>query len=175
MLAFCIGSNVDPHANIHRALSELRDRFGPLRCSNTYRSAAVGFDGPDFLNLAALAESDESLPGIVKWIKRLELRLGRDPDKPRFASRPIDIDLFVPGDSGELTISRREIQENSFILCPLAELFPSHKLEPGAPGLAELWAGYDKSRHPLEPVVLDFRDYGPIAPTGITATPSGRR
>lgn len=174
-LAFCIGSNIDPEANIRRALAALRERFGPLRCSHVYRSAAAGFDGPDFLNLAALAEADEPLAGIVQWIKRLELRLGRDPNKPRFASRPIDIDLFVPGEAGDLTVSRREIEENAFVLRPLAELLPSHKLAPGAPGLAELWARHDKSRHPLEPVALHFKDYGPIAPTGTTATPSGRR
>ncbi len=159
LLAFCLGSNDRASANIRRALAELRQRFGPLRRSNVYRSAAAGFDGPDFLNLVALAEIEEPLPEVVAWLKQLERRLGRDPNKPKFASRPIDIDVFVPGAPdgahGALTVSRREVLDHAFILCPLAELLPDHKLAPDGPGLADLWNRFDKSRQTLVKVDLD--------------------
>ena len=159
LLVLCIGSNENAAVNIRRALTELERKFSPLSCSNAYRSAAAGFDGADFLNLAALAETDEDVPDAVSWLKQLELRLGRVPGKPRFSSRPIDIDVFVPdaadGTHGSLTVSHREVLDNPFILCPLAELLPGHKLAPDSPDLAELWARFDKSRHPLTRVDLD--------------------
>ncbi len=178
-LVFCVGSNLEPAANIIRALDALGSRFGPLRCSAAYRSAAVGFTGPDFLNLCALAESDEAPPAIVAWLKQLELRLGRDPSQPSYSSRPIDIDLFVPGAPdgahGKLTVSHREIRENAFLLCPLAELLPNLKLEPGGPDLATLWKIHDNSAGAITRVELTWSDQGPRAPTGMTSTPSGRR
>lgn len=159
LLVLCIGSNENAAANIRRALKELEERFGPLRCSNVYRSAAVGFDGADFLNLAALAETDEALPETVSWLKRLEIRLGRDPAQSGYSSRPIDIDVFVPGAPdgayGAMTVSHREVLENAFILRPLAELLPDHKMVPEGPGLAELWNRFDQSRHPLTKVKID--------------------
>ena len=159
LLVFCIGSNENAAANISRALGELEARFGRLRRSEVYRSAAVGFDGADFLNMAALAETGEAVPEVVAWLKRLELRLGRDPAKPSLSSRPIDIDVFVPGAAdgahGSLTVSHGEALGHAFILRPLAELLPNHKLVPNGPNLIELWARYDKSRHPLTSVELD--------------------
>ncbi len=176
---FCIGSNLEPTANISRALAALRDRFGPLRCSSAYRSVAVGFTGPDFLNLCALAESVEAPPAIVAWLKQLELRLGRNPSQPRYSSRPIDIDLFIPGAPdgahGKLTVSHQEIRESAFLLCPLAELLPDLKLEPDAPGLATLWKEFDESSGTVTRVEFNGSGQGPRAPTGMTSTPSGRR
>lgn len=157
-LVFCIGSNENAAANIRRALAELETRFGPLRCSNVYRSAAVGFEGADFLNLAALAETGETVPEVVSWLKQLELRLGRDPAQPSFSSRPIDIDVFAPRAVDDvhcaLTVSHREVLENAFMLRPLAELLPKHQLKPKGPNLAKLWRKFDKSRQPLLPTNL---------------------
>ena len=47
-----LGSNQEPHRYLRAALDELRARFGSLDVSPAYRSAAVGFDGADFINLA---------------------------------------------------------------------------------------------------------------------------
>ncbi len=179
LLVFCIGSNENAAVNIGRALEELEARFGRLRCSGVYRSAAVGFDGADFLNMAALAETSEAVPEVIAWLKQLELRLGRDPAKPSLSPRPIDIDVFVPGAAdgahGSLTVSHQEVLDSAFILGPLVELLPNHKLEPNGPEFSKIWREFDKSRHPLEPVKLDLPGQGPRAATGITATPSGRR
>lgn len=158
LLVFCIGSNENAAVNIRRALAELESRFGPLRCSNVYRSAAVGFDGADFLNMAALVETEEAVPDVVAWLKRLELRLGRDPARSSYSSRPIDIDVFVPGDMGSaygaITVSLREALENAFILRPLAELLPDHKFKADGPDFSRLWQDFDKSRQPLTLVEL---------------------
>lgn len=159
LLVFCIGSNENAAANISRALEELEARFGQLRRSGVYRSAAVGFDGADFLNMAAAAETDEAVTEVVAWLKQLELRLGRDPAKPSLSPRPIDIDVFVPGAAdgadGSLTVSHQEVLDSAFILCPLAEVLPDQKLDPGGPDFGELWTRFEKSRQPLTRVELD--------------------
>ena len=53
-----LGSNIEPEKNLRLGIGELGARFGILELSNVYRSAAVGFDGDDFLNLVAGLESD---------------------------------------------------------------------------------------------------------------------
>ncbi len=177
-LALCIGSNENAAANIRLALKSLRELFGSLRCSRVYRGAAVGFEGPDFLNLAALVDTDDfreaatpfdrggkrraapmaaecggTLPQVVAALKRLEVRLGRTPSSAGFCSRPIDIDVFVPGVAdgafGRLALPHREVLENAHVLCPLAELLPRQRLTPSGPDLAELWSRFDKTRQAL--------------------------
>src|SRR5690606_40942557 len=46
-----IGSNIEPEKNVRFAIAALRAAFGELTVSPVYRTAAVGFDGEDFLNL----------------------------------------------------------------------------------------------------------------------------
>ncbi|NIQ93427.1 MAG: 2-amino-4-hydroxy-6-hydroxymethyldihydropteridine diphosphokinase, partial [Desulfuromonadales bacterium] len=46
-----LGSNIDPEENLRLGIRELRQRYGGLTLSAVYESAAVGFEGPDFLNL----------------------------------------------------------------------------------------------------------------------------
>ena len=48
-----LGSNVDRENRLRQAVDALRSRFGALSLSPVYNSAAVGFDGFDFLNLVA--------------------------------------------------------------------------------------------------------------------------
>ena len=49
-----LGSNLAPEANLRAAAGALRQRFGAVLFSPVYRTPAVGFDGPDFLNAAAI-------------------------------------------------------------------------------------------------------------------------
>ena len=46
-----LGSNVQPRRYLHAAVAALRERFGALQVSPAYRTAAVGFDGPAFLEV----------------------------------------------------------------------------------------------------------------------------
>jgi 2-amino-4-hydroxy-6-hydroxymethyldihydropteridine diphosphokinase len=47
------GQQPGARANLRSAARALRERFGPVLLSPVYRTGAVGFDGPDFLNAAA--------------------------------------------------------------------------------------------------------------------------
>ena len=52
-----LGSNLEPERHLRDALTELRARYGGIVVSPAYRTRAVGFDGPDFLNLAVGIDS----------------------------------------------------------------------------------------------------------------------
>ena len=56
-----LGSNLEPERHLARAVDELRARFGAVTVSSFLRTPAVGFDGPDFLNAAAIIETDLDL------------------------------------------------------------------------------------------------------------------
>ena len=52
-----LGSNLEPEKHLRAALAELRAQFGAIHVSPTYRCKAIGFDGPDFLNLAVAIDT----------------------------------------------------------------------------------------------------------------------
>lgn len=162
VITLSIGSNIDPVPNISRAVAALRHLFPGLRCSTVYESEAVGFEGDNFLNLAALAETDKSLDEIVTTLKQLEDSLGRDRDTPKFSGRSIDVDILTYGDNDGAAagqeLPREEITRNAYVLRPLAELIPDETHPPTGKTYAQLWAGYDKSRQRLWPVQIpEFR------------------
>ncbi len=53
-----LGSNLEPGSNLKLASRELRRRFSLNEMSVVYRSAALGFDGADFLNAVACIDTD---------------------------------------------------------------------------------------------------------------------
>ena len=123
-----LGSNVEPEQNLRAALRELRARFGELIVSPVYRFPAVGFDGPDFLNLAVAIDTDLSAGVLDDWLHALEDRHGRRRDVPRFSSRTLDVDVVLFGDEvlkgpGNLQVPRPELKY-AFVLKPLADIAP---------------------------------------------------
>jgi 2-amino-4-hydroxy-6-hydroxymethyldihydropteridine diphosphokinase len=123
-----LGSNIEPETHLRAALAELRARFGALLVSPVYRSRAVGFDGPDFLNLAVGLDTDLDPMALDEWLHALEDRHGRRRDVARYSSRTLDADivlfdeLIVDG-PGHLRIPRPELSE-PFVLKPLCDIAP---------------------------------------------------
>ena len=123
-----LGSNVDRETRLRQAVAELRERFGELELSPVYNSAAVGFDGYDFLNLVAGFDTELEVKRVAASFREIENQLGRDGSLPKFASRSIDLDILayddlildLPG----IRIPRPEILENAFVLRPLQDLAP---------------------------------------------------
>jgi len=139
-----LGSNLDPEANIASAIRALRARFGEVRVSPVYRTAAVGFDGPAFLNAAAVIDSDLDPVALDAWLHALEDAHGRDRGGPRFGDRTLDIDLVLYDDCildgpGSLRLPREELR-HAFVLRPLAEIAPEAVEPRSGLTLAELWA-----------------------------------
>jgi len=123
-----LGSNLEPEKHLRAALRELRARFGEIVVSPVYRFPAVGFDGPDFLNLAAGIDTDLSAGLLNDWLHALEDRHGRRRDVPRFSSRTLDADIVLFGDQvikgpGNLEVPRPELKY-AFVLKPLADIAP---------------------------------------------------
>ena len=168
-----LGSNQDPGAHLARALRELRARFGPVAASAFYRTAAIGFDGPDFVNGAAAVDSDLSPEALDAWLHALEDAHGRRRDQPRFSSRPLDIDIVFYDDRvlrgpGHLEIPRPELR-HAFVLRPLAELAPDFVDPRSGQALAALWNAHPEHGRPLPIVALDDGARGDsvhAAPTG---------
>ena len=142
-----LGSNLDPEAHLTRALSELDAKFGAVVASRFLRTPAVGFEGPDFLNAAAIVETDLDVVALDAWLHALEDAHGRRRDVPRFSDRPLDIDIVFYDDvvfrgPGNLQVPRPELQ-HAFVLRPLAEIAPDFRDPVSGLTLAQLWA-----RHP---------------------------
>lgn len=120
-----LGSNVDPERHLREALRALRERFGALEVSPTYRSAAVGFAGAAFLNNAVAFECDLARAALRDWLRALEDAQGRDRELPRYADRTLDLDiaLWCEHDACTSDLSREEF-ERAHVLAPLADIAP---------------------------------------------------
>lgn len=154
-----LGSNLQPHRYLRAALAELEARFGPLQISPAYRSRAVGFEGPDFVNLAVGLDTDLAPEALNDWLHALEDRHGRRRDQPRYASRTLDVDIVLYGDlvrqgSGHLDIPRAELR-HAFVLRPLADIAPELRHPVSGRSMAELWAAFPRESEPLSLELLD--------------------
>jgi len=151
------GSNIEPEHNLRNAIAELRRRFGEVELSTVYRTAAVGFEGADFLNLALSFATHRTVDEVVAELDDIEHSAGRRRDEEQFSSRTLDLDLLLFADAvidtPELRLPRSDILEYAFVLGPLAEIAPDlvHPVERATIG--ELWARFDRAEQPLEPVV----------------------
>ena len=155
-----LGSNLEREAKIRQALTLLREQHTEIELSPVYNSAAVGFDGSDFLNLVVGFDTRLSVEVVAASFHDIEDRLGRDRSLPKFASRLIDLDILtyddmildVPG----IRIPRPEILENAFVLRPLQDIAP-HVLHPETgESYATLWLRMAPTAPRLELFPLDL-------------------
>ena len=89
-----LGSNQDPEKNLLSAVIALRETFKNVVVSDWFPTQAVGFSGPDFINAAAIIETEWDVYTLDAWLHALEDRHGRRRDVPRFSSRTLDIDII---------------------------------------------------------------------------------
>jgi 2-amino-4-hydroxy-6-hydroxymethyldihydropteridine diphosphokinase len=150
-----LGSNLEPERHLRTAAIALRERFGQVVFSSVLRTPAVGFDGPDFLNAAAIVRSDLDVHALDEWLHALEAAQGRDRSAPRYASRTLDIDIvffddcvIAPTQGSHLQIPRPELQ-HAFVLQPLAQIAPDFRDPLSGRTLAELWAVHPQHTTPL--------------------------
>ncbi len=145
-----MGANVDPEANILRALGLLSSRARVVGVSTFYRTPAEGRpEQPDYVNGVVAIETElpprELKEGVLEGI---EARLGRRRTGDKFAARPIDLDLLLYEDlvvdEPGLALPPPDIERRPFVAIPLAELAPERIL-PGTDLLlrdvAAKWSG----------------------------------
>lgn len=129
-VALSIGGNQGDSAAIFaHAVNELaRAGLESIQSSSVYRTPPVGCPPgtPDFQNAALTGEWSRSLFKLFNLCKRLEIDAGRPRTHPRYASRPLDLDIVLFGDlvfdDDTLTIPHPESKNRLFVLLPLAEI-----------------------------------------------------
>jgi 2-amino-4-hydroxy-6-hydroxymethyldihydropteridine diphosphokinase len=120
-------------ALLARAAEQVGERVGPIvRRSGVYESEPWGFSDPEsFLNQVLVSETNLEPLEVLDRTQSIEKALGRvrkpdPPHAPRYASRPIDIDLLFYDDlrlcSDRLTLPHPLIAEREFVLAPLREV-----------------------------------------------------
>ena len=153
-----LGSNLEPTANLRDAIEALHRRFGTVVLSPVYRTRAIGFDGDDFLNAAAVIETELDPEALNDWLHALEDVHGRDRSGPRYGDRTLDIDIVLFDDRvlsgpGNLRIPRPELQ-HAFVLKPLADIAADVAVPGDGRTLAQLWATHPERDATFEIVHL---------------------
>lgn len=102
-----------------------------INCSSYYETEPWGFECQEnFLNQVVIFETDLPAGDFLHRCLETEHSLGRQrlSGRPRYSSRPIDIDILfydtVILDTPELTVPHPRIAERNFVLIPLAEILP---------------------------------------------------
>ncbi len=129
--ALGFGGNLgDPVAAFAAALRGLADASGVklTRVSSVWRTAPWGkLDQPEFLNLAALLETDLQARELLALCLALERSQGRERGE-RWGPRTLDIDILTYGaeiiDEPGLQVPHPRMIERAFVLAPLAEIAP---------------------------------------------------
>jgi 2-amino-4-hydroxy-6-hydroxymethyldihydropteridine diphosphokinase len=154
------GSNVEPERNLLRAGRELKRSFPGARFSRCFRNAAVGFDGPDFINFAAELPVAGDAESLRAELQRIEALCGREPGAPRWAPRSMDLDVLLFGEQvlsmPGMLVPRPDLLKRAFMLGPLAELAPALMHPRELRRMDALWRDFDRDSHPLFPVALDL-------------------
>jgi len=145
-----IGSNIDAEANVLAAVTALKAAFGAPLLSPVYRTAAIGFEGPPFLNLVAGFDTDLPPGQVLSTLAGIEDSLGRRRGPDRFDSRTVDLDLLTYGDQ-TLSIAgkelpRDEILDYAFVLKPLADVAPGEHHPVDGRTYRELWRAFTGKR-----------------------------
>lgn len=124
-----LGSNIEPEFNICACLAAVYAKFGDLRCSTIYQTAAVGFAGESFLNAVLSFETALASLELKAWLKQLEIQQGREHSTQKFSARTLDVDLLLYADWIQPTqkLPHPDILHYTFVLQPLAELAPEQK------------------------------------------------
>jgi 2-amino-4-hydroxy-6-hydroxymethyldihydropteridine diphosphokinase len=159
------GSNVEPVANLRRALDSLAARYPGLRCSRAYRNPAVGFEGDDFINLVVAFDTTDEVHEVIERLHEAETLCGRPRHAPKWAPRSMDLDILLFGDTvcdrPGLVLPRPDLIRRAYMLGPAAEVAPGFMHPTLGVTLAELWQGFERGSHPLEVVAIGWRAGSP--------------
>jgi 2-amino-4-hydroxy-6-hydroxymethyldihydropteridine diphosphokinase len=152
------GSNVDPERNLASACQQMADSWPDARFSPAYRNRAVGFDGPDFLNMVVEFHTTESVETVLARLRDIEVLCGRPRNSPKWASRAMDLDILLFGarieKTADYTLPRPDLLKRPYMLGPLAELAPLVRHPTANKSIGELWAQFDRDAHSMTPVPI---------------------
>jgi 2-amino-4-hydroxy-6-hydroxymethyldihydropteridine diphosphokinase len=152
------GSNIEPKQNLRTAINALKRRLGEVQVSRAYRNKAVGFEGPEFINLVIGFKADLTLTEVLAVLQAVEGLCGRARKAPKFEPRTMDLDLLIYGDmvcaTHAITLPRPHLVKRAYMLGPLAELAPGLVHPTLHKTIGELWQEFDQAAHPMTVVDL---------------------
>lgn len=131
------GSNIAPRENIRQMMALLREEAGValIKSSKIYETEPWGFTDQDgFLNGVLLLRSTLTPLSMLKKMQELEKALGRER-VIKWGPRTIDLDIVWMEEDGvaqqwssdELAIPHPYFWERTFVLEPLAEIYPDFR------------------------------------------------
>lgn len=116
-----LGSNIQPYANIKKALDLISRQFPIASKSRFQRTKPIGMKGtPDFLNGAVLIHCPVASDSLKRELKTIELALGRPRKHSACAARTIDLDILV---FNGVILDRKSFRR-SFVRQSIKELMP---------------------------------------------------
>lgn len=125
-----MGSNIEAERNLQQAVQRLASHCRLLAVSPVYETLPVGTtDQPNFLNAAALIETDLSPVALkAEVLQPIEQSLGRRRTADKNAPRTIDLDIALYGQR-VIEVSNRHIPDPEILRYPhlarpLADLAP---------------------------------------------------
>jgi 2-amino-4-hydroxy-6-hydroxymethyldihydropteridine diphosphokinase len=158
------GSNVEPESNLARACGEVARHWPDATFSRAFRNQAVGFDGPDFINMVVGFETAETIDAVLAKLHAIEESCGRPRFAPKWAPRAMDLDILLFGErigkTDKYTLPRPDLLKRAFMLGPMAELAPDviHPVEKRS--IRELWEAFDRDGHAMTPVEIGLPGQG---------------
>jgi 2-amino-4-hydroxy-6-hydroxymethyldihydropteridine diphosphokinase len=129
IIYLALGSNLGNRSdNLQAAIAALPPAVRVLALSPVYETPPWGLtDQPAFLNMALKGETTLAPVELLKFLKLLETKLGRQP-AVRWGPRRIDMDILFYADlvfdTPELVLPHPRLHERAFVLAPLADLAP---------------------------------------------------
>jgi 2-amino-4-hydroxy-6-hydroxymethyldihydropteridine diphosphokinase len=160
------GSNLEPEKNLARACAEIRHSWHDAVFSRAYRNVAVGFDGPDFINLVLGFTTAQPLDAVIARLRAIETQCGRPRFAPKWASRTMDLDVLLFDDriekTADYTLPRPDLLKRPYMLGPMAEIAPDVMHPTANKTIGQLWKEFDGDGHAMTPVPMtlpasDFR------------------
>ena len=152
------GSNVEPESNLARACEEIAHAWPDAVFSRAYTNKAVGFDGPDFINLVVGFHTAQPLAHVIDRLRAIETRCGRPRYAPKWASRTMDLDVLLFGDlvekTDDYTLPRPDLLKRPYMLGPLAEIAPRVRHPTAGKTIGQLWTEFDRDGHEMVPVSI---------------------
>ena len=122
-----LGSNIgNRKRNLRKALAELEKQdIKEIKVSSLYETEPVGPEQRNFYNIAGKFKTSLQPRELLKVLKNIEEKLGREKTF-RWGPRVIDIDILFYGKqvikTKNLIIPHKEIINRAFVLVPMAEI-----------------------------------------------------
>ena len=115
---------------LQKAIYAVGSQVGDIQAiSSVYESAAMGFEGEDFLNLCLGVKTSLTPEKLMETLIHIEEKMGRVRHlESGYEPRIIDLDILYYGDqviqTDHVAIPHPEIQNRLFVLKPLADIAP---------------------------------------------------